>query len=78
MQILVNSNHTVNGTEALTERVESIVENAVAHFADRITRIEVIRIRPQAFAGEPVGDLIEDPWRTLPCVHDPAGCTVDF
>jgi len=41
MQILVNSNHTVTGTEALIERVEGIVEDAVAHFADRITRIEV-------------------------------------
>lgn len=41
MQILVNSNSTVTGTESLTERVEGIVEDAVAHFADRITRVEV-------------------------------------
>ena len=41
MQILVNSDHHITGTEALTERVESVVADAVAHFADRITRIEV-------------------------------------
>ena len=43
-----------------------------------ITRIEVIRIRPQAYADEPVGDLIEDPWRVIPCDGDPAGCTATF
>jgi len=41
MQILVNSNHSVTGTEALTDRVEGIVADAVEHLADRITRIEV-------------------------------------
>ncbi len=44
----------------------------------RITRIEVVRIRPQVRADEPVGGLIEDPWRTLPCSGDPAGCQVTF
>src|SRR5688572_2270883 len=41
MQILVNSNHSITGTEAVTERVEAIVADAVDHFADRITRVEV-------------------------------------
>ena len=41
MQILVNSDHRITGTEARTERVEGVVGEAVAHFADRITRIEV-------------------------------------
>jgi hypothetical protein len=25
-----------------------------------------------------VADLVKDPWRTLPCPEDPAGCTVEF
>jgi hypothetical protein len=44
----------------------------------RITRIEVVRIRPQSSAGEAVPPLIEDPWRVLDCPADPAGCKVTF
>jgi hypothetical protein len=43
-----------------------------------ITRIEVIRVRPQQRPGEPVGPLIEDPWRRFSCPRDPAGCRVEF
>jgi ribosomal subunit interface protein len=41
MQVLVNSDHNIRGTEAVSERVESIVVDAVDRFADRITRVEV-------------------------------------
>lgn len=43
-----------------------------------ITRIEVVRIRPQRAAGEPVSALIEDPWRRFDCPRDPDGCTIEF
>jgi hypothetical protein len=43
-----------------------------------VTRVEVVRIRPQVRAGEPVEGLIEDPWKVLPCNPDPAGCRVTF
>ncbi len=43
-----------------------------------ITRIEVIRIRPQSYENEPVDNLIEDVWKQFECPKDPAGCMVDF
>jgi ribosome-associated translation inhibitor RaiA len=41
MQVLVNSDHHIKGSESVTERVESIVTAAIDRFADRITRVEV-------------------------------------
>jgi hypothetical protein len=43
-----------------------------------ITRIEVIRIRPQIHEGENVAELVDDPWRRFDCVPDPGGCAVTF
>ena len=44
----------------------------------RITRIEVVRIRPQIRPDEPVDPLIEDPWLVRACPNDSAGCRVEF
>ena len=41
--------------------------------------MEVVRIRPQKRPGEPVEELIEDPWRVLDCsAGDQEGCVVEF
>lgn len=41
MQVLLNSNHSVTGTEELTRRVESVVHGAIGRFGDQVTRVEV-------------------------------------
>ncbi len=69
-------------TSALSpERLEHLCRGECHHPSDRrrlVSRIEVVRIRPQERAGEPVEGLIEDPWRVFRCDPDPAGCVVSF
>jgi len=43
-----------------------------------ITRIEIVRIRPQQAPDEPVARLIDDPFLVLPCSGDAAGCSAEF
>ncbi|MFI5300623.1 MAG: DUF3604 domain-containing protein, partial [Polyangiales bacterium] len=44
----------------------------------RITRIEIVRIRPQRAPAEPLAALIADPWKTIACPADADGCRVEF
>lgn len=63
------------------DRLERLCRGECYHPSDRrrpISRIEVVRIRPQRERGEDVADLIEDPWKVLTCPGDPAGCQVAF
>jgi len=41
MQILVNTDSTVQGSDGLAERYQARVEQAIERFSDRITRVEV-------------------------------------
>jgi hypothetical protein len=43
-----------------------------------IDRIEVVRIRPQSYRGEPVEDLIEDPWLVHQCNTAGEVCEFNF
>ena len=69
------------GAALSPERIHELCLGECYHPSDRrhaIERIEVVRVRPQRSAGEPVTPLIEDPWRSLPCAPDSAGCRVEF
>ena len=43
-----------------------------------ITRIEVIKITPQNFNGEPIDDLIQDVWKVFECKPSQDGCKIRF
>lgn len=43
-----------------------------------ITRIEVVRIRPQMDLSEPMEQLLADPWKILQCEDTGQGCRVSF
>ena len=45
---------------------------------NNISRIEVIRIRPQTYPDEPIETLIQDPWKVLECEPSQEGCLVEF
>jgi len=63
------------------ERIERVCAGECYNPSDRrrrITRIEVVRIGRQMKESEPVGELIEDPWLTIPCPADAEVCDVQF
>ncbi len=63
------------------DRLHRLCRGECYHPSDRrrrITRIEVVRIRPRVRPRESLGRLIEDPWQVLPCPADEAGCRVQF
>jgi len=63
------------------ERLERLCRGECANPSDTrraITRIEVVRIRPQLSPDESLDLLIDDPWQTLACTGDVAGCVVEF
>lgn len=41
MQIQINTDHNIEGHEALTFRVSAAIENTLSRFSDHITRVEV-------------------------------------
>ena len=69
-----------SSTGGLTkERLEKICNSECYNPSNErriITRIEVIKILPQQFEGEPVEELVDDVWKTFPC--NATSCKISF
>ena len=63
------------------ERLEQLCRSDCYRPSDlrrAITRIEVVRIRPQVRPDEDPGELIDDPWQVLTCPAEAGGCSGTF
>ncbi len=63
------------------DEIERICKGECYHPGDRrrsITRIEVVKVTPQATPEEEIAPLIQDPWRVFACDPSPEGCAVTF
>jgi hypothetical protein len=63
------------------ERIDEVCHGECFNPGDtrrKITRIEVVRIRPQSYTDEPISGLIDDPWKVIKCSGDVSGCAVEF
>lgn len=70
---------TLGGASA--EMREQVCRGACYNPTDEripVTRIEVVKIRPQASENEPMDGLVQDPWKVFPCNDDGRGCKVTF
>lgn len=41
MQILINTDHNIDGHDGLAEHVRGVVEDSLSRFSSRVTRVEV-------------------------------------
>lgn len=63
------------------ERIDRLCQGECYNPSDTrrpITRIEVVRIRPQLNEDEEIVGLVDDPWKIIPCPGDSEGCRVAF
>jgi hypothetical protein len=63
------------------ERLEALCRGECNHPSEQrrpISRIEVVRIRPQATPELDIAPQVEDPWRVIACTGDASGCEVEF
>jgi hypothetical protein len=66
---------------ALGDRVDHLCMGECYNPGDErrpMRRIEIVRVRPQNHADEPLDDLVEDPWRVFPCPAGESGCVAEF
>ena len=70
-----------SSTNISEEEISRICKNECYNPSDRrknISRIEVVKITPQAIPNEKVEDLIVDVWKSFECNPSQEGCEIEF
>jgi hypothetical protein len=70
-----------SSTQLSQEDILGICKNECYNPSDvrkKISRIEVIKITPQMYAGENVNNLIQDVWQSFECPMNGEGCSITF
>jgi ribosomal subunit interface protein len=70
MQIQVNTDNHINGSEELRRQVEGVVEGALNRFSDRITRVEV-HLTDESSSSKARGNGMRCVLEARPASHEP-------
>ncbi len=70
MQIQVNTDNHIKGSEELTRHVESVVEGTLSRFTDRITRVEV-HLTDENSSAKAYGNAMRCVIEAHPASHQP-------
>jgi len=76
MNIQVNTDNHIQGSENLTREVESVIESALGRFGDRITRVEV-HLSDENSSQKTHGDPMRCRLEARPAARDPVSVTAD-
>ena len=70
MQIQVNTDNNIEGSEELTLQVEGVVEGALGRFSNRITRVE-IHLTDESSSAKSRGNDMRCVMEARPASHQP-------
>ncbi len=76
MNIQINTDNHIQGSEERTRQVESVVESALGRFGDRITRVEV-HLSDENSSQKTHGDAMRCRMEARPAARKPVSVNAD-
>jgi len=76
MNIQINTDNHIQGSEELTRQVETVVESVLGRFGERITRVEV-HLSDENSSQKTHGDAMRCRMEARPAAREPVTVTAD-